>query len=60
MDSNTLLINNLPSNKKLDVSIDAAHIDNAVLKRLISEIKLDDHLIVNGYNRTHNRHNRGR
>jgi len=46
--------------KTKPISIDAAKIDNAVLKRLIGEIDFDRQNHVNAYNRTHNRHNRGR
>jgi hypothetical protein len=42
------------------ISIDAAKIDNAVLKRLIGEIDFERENHINAYNRTHNRHNRGR
>jgi hypothetical protein len=42
------------------IAIDATKINNAVLKRLISEIDFDRQNQINSYNRTHNRHNRGR
>lgn len=36
-------------------------IDNAVLKRLIMEVKVENsENRIHAYNRTHNRHNRGR
>lgn len=41
-------------------AVDASQIDNAVLKRLISEIDFDKENKISAYNRTHNRHNRGR
>jgi len=44
----------------LSITIDASKIDNAVLKRLIGEIDFERENHVNAYNRTHNRHNRGR
>ena len=52
-----------PSEKKPnedDLVIDASKVDNAVLKRLIEEVRLDEKgNRLHGYNRTHNRHNRG-
>jgi hypothetical protein len=44
----------------LPVIIDASEVDNAVLKRLISEISVEKENTLHAYNRTHNRHNRGR
>lgn len=38
--------------------LDAAGIDNAVLKRLISEVQYEQKAGINSYNRVHNRHNR--
>lgn len=43
-----------------EISIDAAKMDNAVLKRLIGEIDFEKENRIHSYNRTHNRHNRGR
>ncbi len=40
--------------------IDPANMDNAVLKRLIGEIDFEKVNRLHAYNRTHNRHNRGR
>ena len=40
--------------------IDAKNMDNAVLKRLIGEIDFEKENRIHSYNRTHNRHNRGR
>jgi len=40
--------------------IDPKNMDNAVLKRLIGEIDFDKENRIHSYNRTHNRHNRGR
>lgn len=40
--------------------IDPSKMDNAVLKRLIGEIDFERANQINAYNRTHNRHNRGR
>lgn len=42
------------------LSIDAKQIPNAVLQRLIAEVKHDRENNIFAYNRTHNRHNRGR
>lgn len=42
------------------LSIDANKIPNAVLKRLIEEVRHEHQNNVTAYNRTHNRHNRGR
>jgi len=42
------------------LSLDAGAIDNVVLKRLIEEVQFDKENNINAYNRTHNRHNRGR
>jgi arsenate reductase-like glutaredoxin family protein len=58
----TNTVDNLQNNaiKASPIAIDAKKIDNAVLKRLIGEIDFDRENHVNAYNRTHNRHNRGR
>lgn len=42
------------------LSVDASSIPNAVLRRLIEEVRHDHQNHVAEYNRTHNRHNRGR
>ncbi len=42
------------------IIIDAKKLDNAVLERLIGEIKTEKENRIHSYNRTHNRHNRGR
>ncbi|MDN3585676.1 YhhA family cyclophane-containing RiPP [Pedobacter aquatilis] len=44
----------------IPVAVDASKIDNEVLKRLIAEIDFDRENHLHAYNRTHNRHNRGR
>lgn len=46
------------------ISIDASKVNNAVLKRLIEEVRIDreeaeETNIPVGYDRSHNRHNRG-
>ncbi len=59
-----LIFNNLEeSNFSMipdSVSIDANDLPNAVLKRLIEEVKYENHNNISAYNRTHSRHNRGR
>ena len=46
---------------KSSLAITPSHMDNAVLRRLINEINFEKkESQVNAYNRTHNRHNRGR
>ena len=47
-------------NSKQPIIIDASKMDNAVLKRLIGEIDFEKENRLHAYNRTHNRHNRGR
>ena len=42
------------------IVIDPAQMDNEVLKRLIGEIDFENQNRIHSYNRTHNRHNRGR
>lgn len=42
------------------VSVEASQVPNAVLKRLIEEVKNESPNNILAYNRTHNRHNRGR
>jgi phosphoribosylaminoimidazole carboxylase (NCAIR synthetase) len=51
--------NQLKVNSSL-LSIDANNVPNAVLKRLIEEVKLESQNHILAYNRSHNRHNRGR
>lgn len=42
------------------IIIDHTKMDNEVLKRLIGEIDFEKENRIHSYNRTHNRHNRGR
>lgn len=42
------------------IVIEADKVENSVLKRLIEEVRFDNENRVTAYNRTHNRHNRGR
>ncbi len=48
------------SNTSNEISIDSSKFANVVLKRLIEEVRFEAHNNVTAYNRTHNRHNRGR
>lgn len=43
-----------------NAELDLDQIPNSVLKRLIEEVKFESRNEVSAYNRTHNRHNRGR
>jgi hypothetical protein len=43
-----------------EIVIDHTKMDNEVLKRLIGEIDFERENRIHSYNRTHNRHNRGR
>lgn len=40
--------------------IDVSEISNPVLARLIEEVRNEESSVPHAYNRTHNRHNRGR
>jgi hypothetical protein len=42
----------------LPLALDPSQIDNAVLRRLIQEVKYEQENNINSYNRIHNRHNR--
>lgn len=42
------------------LEIDTSKISSPVLARLIEEVRNEDTSTVSAYNRTHNRHNRGR
>lgn len=46
------------SNKQLIV--EPSQISSAVLQRLLNEVRHDTENNISAYNRTHNRHNRGR
>jgi hypothetical protein len=46
------------ADKKMEMALD--QIPSSVLKRLIEEVKFESRNEVSAYNRTHNRHNRGR
>ncbi len=43
-----------------EITVDPNKLDSSVLNRLLEEIKVEDENRLNAYNRTHNRHNRGR
>jgi hypothetical protein len=42
------------------INLDKSKVPNAVLNRLIAEVTFESQNNVLAYNRTHNRHNRGR
>lgn len=46
--------------KNSSVNINIENVPNPVLRRLIEEVKVEKQNNVTAYNRTHNRHNRGR
>ncbi|MGV3613425.1 MAG: YhhA family cyclophane-containing RiPP [Fluviicola sp.] len=56
--NNTSTINIIDQQNK--VIMDVKDVDNAVLERLLKEIDFEKRSNINAYNRTHNRHNRGR
>lgn len=52
---------NEPGMRQLDtLVVEPAKMPNALLERLIREVKTEAQSNVLAYNRTHNRHNRGR
>ncbi len=53
-EGNTLVHSSSP------ISVDAKKLPNALLQRLIEEVKYDSQNNISAYNRTHSRHNRGR
>jgi hypothetical protein len=63
MEQNSVLVNN--SENKIAIkfelaSSDTSKIPNVVLQRLIQEVQYESQNNILAYNRTHNRHNRGR
>lgn len=54
------LQNEAPEQPSQQIVIDHTKMDNEVLKRLIGEIDFEKENRIHSYNRTHNRHNRGR
>jgi hypothetical protein len=56
----TSLANDAENQFVQPIVIDHDKMDNEVLKRLIGEINFDNENRIHSYNRTHNRHNRGR
>lgn len=65
MKLNNSTVNNVSSNiitKKSDNTTTSveAKVSNSVLQRLMQEVKNDAVNNISAYNRTHNRHNRGR
>ncbi len=62
MEQDSVIINNadaLETSSK-PVSVEVSEVSNAVLKRLLEEVKYEGQNNISAYNRTHNRHNRGR
>ncbi|WP_439697401.1 YhhA family cyclophane-containing RiPP [Mucilaginibacter sp. AW1-7] len=54
------LQNNAGEQQTQQIVIDHTKMDNEVLIRLIGEIDFENQNRIHSYNRTHNRHNRGR
>lgn len=48
------------SPKTNPVSVNANEVSNVLLKRLIEEVQYESQNNISAYNRSHNRHNRGR
>jgi hypothetical protein len=48
------------TDSKTELTVDPKQLDSAVLARLLDEVKADGENRLQAYNRTHNRHNRGR
>jgi len=59
LDNSALNVRNI-STKTSTVVVDVNKVPNAVLRRLIAEVKVENQNNISAYNRTHNRHNRGR
>lgn len=59
LDNSALNVRNI-STKTSTVTVDVNKVPNAVLRRLIAEVKVENQNNISAYNRTHNRHNRGR
>ncbi|CAN5892403.1 hypothetical protein BH11BAC7_BH11BAC7_21760 [soil metagenome] len=58
-----LILNNDQNNfseSSDSLGIEVNNIPNAVLQRLIEEVKYESQNNISAYNRTHSRHNRGR
>jgi hypothetical protein len=49
-----------PVTQPESLMIEPAAIDNALLSRLLAEVKAESENRLHAYNRQHNRHNRGR
>jgi hypothetical protein len=47
-------------NSSEELVMDPTKMDSAVLARLVEEVKVEGENRLSAYNRTHNRHNRGR
>lgn len=48
------------SNDSNTLSVDTSKVSNIVLRRLIDEVRYENHNNILAYDRAHNRHNRGR
>lgn len=48
------------SAKNITTNVDIKKMPNPVLQRLLDEVKFETSNNISAYNRTHNRHNRGR
>ena len=60
MEQNTTPISQSSTEEAESLVVEAIDVDNAVLQRLIEEVKLEQDNQLHAYNRQHNRHNRGR
>lgn len=60
MAENDLIVEAKSEKANVNLSIDVHKVPNPVLQRLIDEIRQEKTNRVGAYNRTHNRHNRGR
>ena len=60
MADNNQVTDSRPSANSDDLVIDVREISNPVLKRLVEEVRQEKTNSLTNYNRTHNRHNRGR
>lgn len=57
--NNTLNVANI-SAKNTTTNVDIKKMPNPVLQRLLDEVRFETSNNISAYNRTHNRHNRGR
>lgn len=59
LNNSELGFNNI-STKSKPTTVEVEKVSNAVLRRLMDEVKFESQNNILAYNRTHNRHNRGR